>query len=316
MIISPIIPIWLMVIICLIFIILKSKNIKKYFRQIIIVILLFIINLRIMYPNKNGKVMETNLDILFVIDNTISMMAEDYKNSETRLDAVKEDCKYIINELSGSNFSVITFDNSSKIVTPLTKDQNITIGAIDSMYAMDKSYAMGSSMNTALEDLEDSLKRADEKKDRNSIVFFISDGEITNDETLKSFSSIKKYIVNGAVLGYGTSAGGYMKVKDPLYETEEYIKDNEDINKNAISKIDENNLKKIAKDMDIEYIHMEKKENINSKIKEIKNKEIQSLDNTDKSLYNDTYFIFVIPLAGLLIYEFIDYSKKLHIQQQ
>ena len=55
MIVSPIIPIWLMGIICVILIILKSKNWKTFIRQIIIVILLFLINLRIMIHLKMQK---------------------------------------------------------------------------------------------------------------------------------------------------------------------------------------------------------------------------------------------------------------------
>ena len=55
------------------------------------------------------------------------------------------------------------------------------------------------------------------------ILFFISDGEITSEEKLSSFSSIKKYVDDGAVLGYGTSSGGKMKITDSLTKTENYI---------------------------------------------------------------------------------------------
>jgi Ca-activated chloride channel family protein len=314
MIISPIIPIWIMGIIVIILIILvRNKDKKIFFRRLLIIIFLILINLRIMLPSKDAKILTSNLDIFFVIDNTISMVAEDYSGGKPRLEAVKKDCEYIVNELNGANYSIITFNNTSTILTPLTKDSNMTIGAIKTITTMESSYAKGTSMNICLEDLESLLKRAEEKDGRKSIVFFISDGEITNDEKLKSFSSVKKYISDGAVLGYGTEKGGKMKVKDIFGENETYLEDRTSESypyPKAISKIDEKNLKKIADDMEIEYINMSKQSNIESKIKQIKREANNSLDDSQKMLYNDIYFIFVIPLVLLLASEFIYYKKN------
>ena len=63
MIISPIIPIWLMGIICVILLaVFKSKDKYTFIRQIIIISLLFIINLRVMYMSKKSKVQKLDLD--------------------------------------------------------------------------------------------------------------------------------------------------------------------------------------------------------------------------------------------------------------
>ena len=105
MIVNPIIPIWLMVIISvsLIILVLYNKQIKEIIlntqsnerteRQksllknyiisatikISAIILLFIINLRIMLPNGDGKLMNSDYNVLFVIDTSVSMRALDYK---------------------------------------------------------------------------------------------------------------------------------------------------------------------------------------------------------------------------------------------
>lgn len=315
MIISPIIPIWLMAVLCIgLIILIKNKDIKVFIRRLIIIMLLFIINLRIMVPTDNAKVMTSNLDIFFVVDSTLSMLAEDMSEKSNRLEAVKSDCKYILDELSGANYSVMTFNNEPKVITPLTKDSNMTLAAIDAISTMQENYATGSSMNKIIDDLEDALKKASEKNDRKSVVFFISDGEITSDEKLESYSGTKKYISNGAVLGYGTEKGGNMKIKDSYTEKTKYLEDTTSSTypyPKAVSKIDENNLKQIAKDMGIDYINMSKQANIKSKLNQIKQAAVHDLDDTDKMLYNDIYFIFVIPLMILLIYEFIIYKKKL-----
>lgn len=204
MIISPIIPIWLMVIICIVLLVLKPKNIYGFIRQVMIVILLFVINLRIMIQSDNVKIGTSNLDVLFVIDNTISMLAEDMKGNTTRLEVLKEDCQYIMDELDGSKFSVITFNNKSNILIPYTTDMNMASQSIKSINVMEEFYARGSSLNTPLDNMLQQLKSSNEKKDRTRIVFFISDGEITSDEKLESYSELKEYVADGAVLGYGT----------------------------------------------------------------------------------------------------------------
>lgn len=309
--IFPIIPIWIMIIICTALIIFIIKKNNKNIIQIIIVILLFIINLRIMIPNNNSQVLTNNLDVLFVIDNTISMNAEDYNGNNTRLSAVKQDCKYIVEKLSGARFSVITFNNTAKIMTPYTKDTNITIETVDIIEPIDELYAKGSSLNTPLDTMISSLKSSQKKEDRIRILFFISDGEITDDSSLKSFSEVSKYIDNGAVMGYGTNKGGYMKTKNKYSESEDYIIDYTNYNYNkAISKIDENNLQKIAKDINVEYIHMERQVDINRKLDEIKRLTTSNIDSSDKSTYDDTYYIFVIPLLVLLTIELNNLRRK------
>lgn len=306
----PIIPIWIMLIICIsliIYIIIKKRDLL----QILIIILLFIINLRIMIPSNNSKTIKNNLDVLFVIDNTISMNALDYNGSNTRLSGVKEACNYIIDELNGSRFSVITFDNTSRIVTPYTYDANITREAISIMMPINELYAKGSSIDVSLDSIMYSLKNSKKKNDNNRIIFFISDGENTSNNSIKSFKNVSKYISDGAVLGYGTKKGGYMK-DESEYATNEYIMDYTGTNfGKAISKIDEKNLKEIANDMDVDYIHVINSNNINSKIKQIKNKTKSTLESNDKSSYDDIYYIFVIPLLILLFIEFDRFRRRI-----
>ena len=61
-----------------------------------------------MVRDDNAEVISNDLDVLFVVDNTISMIAEDYNGDNTRLSAVKEDIKHIVEELEGAKFSIVT----------------------------------------------------------------------------------------------------------------------------------------------------------------------------------------------------------------
>lgn len=314
--INPIIPIWAMMLICVFFLLLAKKGKFNYIRQIIIVILLFSLNLRPMVETDNVPTVSQNVDVLFVVDDTISMLAEDYNGDGRRIDAVKADCKYIAESIPTANFSVITIGNMTDKVIPYTSDINLFYRVIDSLSGQTRIYANGTSFNEAIEVMKSDL---DNDRDNYQIVFFISDGEITSDEKLKSYSELKDYIDDGVVLGYGTSTGGPMKAISYAGDEDEpeylFIYDEHYNRVQAISKIDENNLKSIASDMGVEYVHMTKQSAIDDKLDEIK-KEIDELaygENGRKG-YRDIYYFIVIPLCVLLVFDFVYYRRKVRIK--
>lgn len=346
MIINPIIPIWFMTIICLILVFLvlfnkplkekifnklnkeKTQRQKQLLRQyilnsvikILIIVLLFIINLRFMIPN--GDTTEINLDsnILFVIDKSISMRALDYNENKERIEGVVDDCCYIIDELSGCKFSLITFGDNAQKIIPFTTDSDMVQSEIKSIQTENDFYAKGTSMNIVKDILEKTLRDESERKkgSESFVVFFITDGEITKEgEKLDSFESVSHYISNGAVLGYGTTTGG--KMINSMYSdnpsSEYYYKYyyNENYKKTtALSKLDEKNLKNLANDLGIEYIQMDKQSNIKSKIKNIKEQieNSKTVEQKTKS-YSDIYYYFAIPLVILLMINFIIQKRRI-----
>ncbi len=214
MIINPIIPVWLMVIICIIFIILitynkqlREKNInqkdyvkpqqnliKEYkiniFIKVAIVILLFIINLRPMIPNGEGIAISSDLNVLFVIDKSVSMRALDYNGNKERFEGVVNDCCNIVDELSGCKFSIITFGDTAQKLIPFTTDGDMVQAELKAISLENDYYAEGTSMNLANDILEKTLKEEKEKQNgiAEFVVFFISDGEITKEgEKLETF---------------------------------------------------------------------------------------------------------------------------------
>ncbi len=346
MIVNPIIPVWLMTIICIILIVLSlyNKNIKEFIlnvknterteRQkklinnyfinvclkILIIILLFVINLRIMIPNGDATALSSNLNFLFVIDTSYSMRALDYNGNHERFDGVINDCLHIIDEFPSSKYSLITFDDNAKIIIPFTNDTDLMEAELNAIILEDQSTAEGSTMNTPIPLIEKVLSNAKESKGdaEKYIIFFISDGEITiENEKLESYSEIKQYLDNGAVLGYGTVEGG--KMVDRLYEddpdSEYYYMHyyDDDLRSHlAISKLDEKNLKQIASDMGVDYINMSEQKNIDDKLKYIKNEELNSQSNEDKiSSYDDIYYYFAIPFIILLIINYIWQKRRM-----
>lgn len=314
MITNPIIPIWVMVIICVFFLVLKRKGKVNYIRQILIVVLLFVINMRIMVRDGDVPTVMPKVDVMFVVDNTISMLAEDYGADDgRRMDAVKEDCKYIAEQIPGASISVVKFDNSVEMMIPYTVDTTMAMETIGLLKGSSHYRARGTSLNDVMTAMESIL---DDKRTNYKIVFFISDGEIVSSEKLKSYSGLKKFVDGGAVLGYGTEKGGPMlpveDYENPaeatyLYYYEEYDQ------KLALSKIDEGNLKSIASDLGVDYVHMEKQSAIDGVLKDLQS-EIENLEVTEdmdsKEGYADIYYWFVIPLVLLLVWDFVGCKKK------
>lgn len=304
----PIIPIWLMIIISIIYIllILKTNNKKKLIIRILIIVLIFIINLRFMTENKNGESYVSDLDIIMVVDNSISMVAEDYNGNNRRLDEVKDDLKYILDNIPSSSYSIITFDSKSYIRSPFTPDRDNIDSIIDTMDVKLSYYSNGSNITIFKNDLKYLLKSSKKKDNHKRIVILVSDGEVISSKGLVSLKDLKKYIDDGIVLGYGTTKGG--KMKEKLYTTSkeyEYVEDRRGSTyppPKAISKINENNLKKMANDLGIDYIHMTKQSKVNNKIKKISNKSSLSESKTMKS-YKDTYYPFAIILSILVLME-------------
>ncbi|MCR5293051.1 MAG: VWA domain-containing protein [Eubacterium sp.] len=283
----------------------KTKLIYKLsamLRIFVIMALCFVINMRPMRKEYNMDVEMKNLDVLFVVDTTISMWAEDV-NGKPRMDAVQKDCQHIVDVLDGSNFALMRFDNKSQILAPFTQDSSNVLDAFSTISTPSRHYAKGSNLNVVEKDLEDLLVSSNKKEGRMTVVFFISDGEVTDDSELMSYDKYEKYVDGGAVLGYGTKKGGLMK------EGYGYIKDPSTY-QDAVSIIDEDNLQKIAKDMQIDYIHMQRTGDIDYVLNTIKAASKSIIDEGKGVNYEDTYFWYVIPLILLLLAEVVIYIRR------
>lgn len=306
--INPIIPIWVMAIVCVVICVLKRKGWVSYVRQILVALLLFGINLRVMVPDPNHVIEAPNYDayVLFAVDSTISMLGDDMGKDTTRLDRAKEDIQYIVDQMEGSKFAVVDFNNEGKLITPYTNDVNRVKTAISVISPINKNYAQGSSFEANIESIEEQIKIAYDKEDANIYVFFISDGEANQDEKIEGFSTLKKYLNGGAVLGYGTSKGGNMKV--PTYSGYETVTDS--MGNPAVTKLNEDNLVEIANQMDVSYVHMKNQSNIDSVISDIlSDLELTEAENVIVA-YRETYYYLLPFLIVLLIWDFVHYKRK------
>ena len=295
MILQPLLSWWILAIIflpivifCVWLIVINKTARKSWMRRLVIIILILLAFLRPSIPGVSKHTGNASLDVFFIIDATYSVKAMDY-------DGNKERC------------SVVIFDTSAYVALPLTSDTSTLASIVDTIQPQYEFYGKGSSIDMPLEITEKELSRVSKvSPGRGLVLFYLGDGEQTEEEKPKSFSPIKKYIKGGAVLGYGTSSGG--KMHGPFWGTkyqwdsQEFIKDLSTGNypaPDALSKIDEANLKNIADQAGIKYIHRTKPGEIEGITKAI---DVGSIvrQNKDASSYDDISWMFM-PLVLLLI---------------
>ena len=287
------------------YLILRSKlntkeKIFSLMRMTVIYVLAFIIGVRPVMLETRYEFATKNLDVLFVVDNTISMWAKDYNGKKERMDGVIKDSDYIINELAGSNFGLVTFDDTAHVLSPFTQDMQYIRDLFDTFETPDSFYAKGSDLSIPYQDIDALLRSSFKKENRKTIVFFISDGEITNGSELKDYSDLAQYIDAGAVLGYGSQEGGKMKTNTGYGNLYDY-----NLRQDAVSRIDEENLNKIASDLGITYINMNNgNAGLKGAVELIRESARTVIETGDGAeVEKDIYYIFAIPLALMLLLE-------------
>lgn len=200
---------------------------------------------------------EAALDVFVVVDVTASMVAEDWDGDAPRLEGVEADVTALMEQAPEARYSLITFAATSQTVLPLTTDDSAMRSALDVLRPEVTLYSSGSSVTAPRDHLITRLERAAESRpDSARVVFYLGDGEQTTGDDPEPMDGIADLIDGGAVWGYGTSGGGPMRETRGYWTDEnvEYIVD-PSTGSDALSKIDEGNLKDIANDMGVDYVH-------------------------------------------------------------
>ena len=112
----------------------KMKNLVFIIGRIAI---MFLIILALARPRLTDTVRETKteiIDILLVIDQSSSMLAQDFKPN--RLEAAKEVAKTFIKDREGDRLGLIVFAGESYIQCPLTRDIDVLLQFTDEIKIM------------------------------------------------------------------------------------------------------------------------------------------------------------------------------------
>lgn len=254
----------------------------------------------------------SNVEVFVVVDRTGSMAAEDYNGEQPRLEGVKEDIVGLTEAFPGARYSIVAFDSSATRQLPLTTDARAVWTWADTLRQENTYYSGGSSIDRPVETLATVLERAAELNPQDvRLLFFLSDGENTDgdlssvDASVDGFAAIAPLVDGGAVLGYGTPEGGRMRSWNGIDDPDApYIQDtSQNPPADAISRIDEGNLRGLANVLGVTYVHRTAPTSLDFLADGVDQESIIADGRTLVTIYRDVYWPFVWIAVLLLAWE-------------
>jgi Ca-activated chloride channel homolog len=241
------------------------------------------------------------VDIIFLIDVSLSMNAEDY--GFTRMSRLKETILSITPQLHGNRFGIITFAGTAFLYCPMTKDSSSFTEFVRGL-DIDMIPDTGTNINKGLEKLSDFVKTDQILK--NKIIVLATDGEDSKDDLLNSMD------IDMVIFGLGSKEGGLIKYKNESDGVTGYLTRDGKLttNKNEknliVSASNEVYLKKIASKYNADYVNITENpasaDLLINKVKEMEKNQLKSLQEVIKK---DGYQYFLVPALFLLFLDLL-----------
>ena len=151
---------------------------------------------------KVEKVKREGIDIVFAIDISKSMLAEDI--APNRLEKSKQIVSQIINNLGSDRIGIIAYSGSAFPILPITTDYNVA-----KMYLQSMNQGMISSQGSSLvEAITLSKTYFEGSPNTSKLMIMVSDGEDHSEGTEEAALEAKKMGMKIITIGVGTTAGG------------------------------------------------------------------------------------------------------------
>ena len=255
-----------------------EKSVFKSVLKFVILILAFTCLIIALVNPKIGTKTETvkreGIDIVFAVDVSKSMLAEDI--APNRLDKTKQIISQIMNELGSDRIGVVAYAGSAFPVLPLTTDYGVA-----KMFVQSMNPGMVSSKGTSIEDaIKISESYFDPKSKTSKLVILISDGEDHSEGAKATAEEAKKAGLKILTIGVGTTKGGPIPLKrNGVVESFQRDRQNEVV----ITKLNESSLQEIAKITEGKYINGR---NTKEVVDFVKN----ALENIEKTEFESTQF--------------------------
>ena len=239
------------------------------------------------------------VDLIFAVDVSISMNAEDVKPS--RLEKAKFEISQIIRQLKGDRVGIIVFAGASHLYLPLTSDYEAAIlflDEIDTEMIPTQGTAISSALNTGLSAFSD-------ESEKFKVLILITDGE---DHEGKAIAIAEKSAQTGIIIhavGVGSVSGSLIPVLDKKTGNTSYKKDRR--GKLITSTLNEGILQDIARAGNGIYVRFDNRaahyKIITDSINQMEKKTISTHEFSE---YEDQYQLFgVIALSMFLVAFFI-----------
>ena len=188
----------------------EKSTFKPIFKFIVVILGLVCLIIGLINP-KMGTKLETvkreGIDIIFAIDVSKSMLAEDV--APNRLEKSKQLVSQIINKLGSDRIGIIAYSGSAFPVLPITTDYSVA-----KMFLQSMNPGIVSTQGTSIDEAINLATTFVDKKDKtNKLLIIISDGEDHSENAVTAAEEAKKVGLKIITVGVGTEKGGTIPLK-------------------------------------------------------------------------------------------------------
>lgn len=252
--------------------------------------------------SKLEEVKREGIDIIFAIDVSNSMKAEDIKPN--RLESTKKAISRLIDKLTEDRIGLIVFAGEAYLQLPLTPDYSavkLLLDAIDTDIVPIQGTAIGSAIRLAVKTFPQDSKK-------HKVLIIITDGENHEDDALGEAKDATKQGIVIHTIGIGSPLGAPI----PIYQNNQIIGYKKDKQGNiVITKLDESLLKQLALAGNGQYFQVSSQQreldNILKEIAQIEKKEYAAKIFTE---FEDQFQYFLIASLIFLLIEFFLSEKR------
>jgi Ca-activated chloride channel homolog len=214
-------------------------------------------------PPTSPAVSTANLNVYFVIDRSVDTRVEDFADRTSRMAGIRDDVVALIDQYPRARFSVIEFASRARELWPLSDDvwslkpliqglSSYTEVPEDAMYQVDA----GAADDTLRRTLTQSRYQHQGSK---NVVFYLGCGASGSRAPQTGFT-LGDLVAGGAVLGYGTPAGGPIP-RGFIGGDLVYMADQQS-GAPLVNGLGEDTLKALAGELGVSYHHREKGQSI------------------------------------------------------
>lgn len=218
----------------------KTKRFFGYLTFLVALICITACFLRVQYGGKKVSFDQEGRSVLFALDISRSMIAQDV--SPSRLELAKIKIRSLISMLDAERFGLIIFSDKAALHCPFVKDQSTFISFLSELDTLSVSSAATTSLSSPFIKAMEIFNR---NKCSNKILILITDGEDFSNQTSKIVGKAVSEKIALFTLGIGTEAGAPVPILNGFGETVDFEKDGSG---NAVlTKLNVENLEKISK---------------------------------------------------------------------
>lgn len=225
----------------------SRKFLFKLFLSCSAVLLIIIALMDPLLGQKEIEVKREGIDIVFVLDLSSSMNVQDVAPS--RIEKSRKFIGDMLHQLGGDRTGLVVFAANAFAISPLTNDY----AAIES-YLSNVNTELISSQGTDFEKaIQEASKLLEKSANSSKMIVIISDGEDNENSTTNAIKLANDNNIHIASIGIGTDKGGPIPMYYNGYQ-DDYKRDNS--GNTVISKLESNNLRKLAEQTNGTYIQL------------------------------------------------------------